>query len=493
MLSRRLYAGLWAVLSCIILPGGVEAEPDGTITLGGQAPNPPVIVTPTSNAPNVPLAPELRVAVSDPEGDPLTVTFYAQESTSLLPDDFTIIALPDTQNYSKSHPEIFTAQTQWIVSECVLRNIVFVAHLGDIVNNWDETYQWLNAHNAMSILEVPPGIPYGLDVGNHDEQSSSPNGTAMFNQYFPYTRYAGKPWYGGHYGNDNDNSYQLFSGGGMDFIIINIEYDTDADPAVLDWADSVLKAHPNRRAIVSSHNLMSKTSPGEFSDQGEDTYEALKDNPNLFLMICGHCSDLMEARRTDYYEGRRVDTLMSDYQDRPNGGDGWLRIMRFSPALHEISVKTYSVTRREYETDSTSEFILPYDMSGAGTGHLPPLETVNQVPSGGEVAVHFPGLTRGKTYLWQVIVSDGTSTAMSPTWRFSTTEYPPDLNLDGDVDRDDLNSFALCLTGAFVEPPPDCEYEDIDGDRDVDIEDFAILQRCLSGVGVAIDPTCLEP
>jgi len=27
---------------------------------------------------------------------------------------FTIIALPDTQNYSKSYPQTFTAQTQWM-------------------------------------------------------------------------------------------------------------------------------------------------------------------------------------------------------------------------------------------------------------------------------------------------------------------------------------------------------------------------------------------
>ena len=53
-------------------------------------------------------------------------------------------------------------------------------------------------------------------------------------------------------------------------------------------------------------------------------------------------------------EGMRQDTgpnptmlfilFLSDYQSLSNGGDGWLRIMEFSPANNEITVTTYSPT-----------------------------------------------------------------------------------------------------------------------------------------------------
>jgi hypothetical protein len=57
--------------------------------------------------------------------------------------------------------------------------------------------------------------------------------------------------HGGHFGSDNDNHFNLFSAGGMDFIVISLEYDTTPDQPVLDWADSLLKAHPNRCSSTS--------------------------------------------------------------------------------------------------------------------------------------------------------------------------------------------------------------------------------------------------
>ncbi|MCP4425199.1 MAG: hypothetical protein GY803_11950, partial [Chloroflexi bacterium] len=46
-------------------------------------------------------------------GDTLSISFRVD----VHPKDkqFTIIALPDTQYYSKFYPEIYIAQTQWIV------------------------------------------------------------------------------------------------------------------------------------------------------------------------------------------------------------------------------------------------------------------------------------------------------------------------------------------------------------------------------------------
>ena len=106
--------------------------------------------------------------------------------------EFTIVVLPDTQYYSESFPAIFTSQTQWIVNNKDSRNIVFVTHEGDIVNHSSVTSEWQAANTSMSLLDNV--VPYGMAPGNHDQP------TTLYNQFFPYTRYQGLAWYGGHYG-----------------------------------------------------------------------------------------------------------------------------------------------------------------------------------------------------------------------------------------------------------------------------------------------------
>jgi hypothetical protein len=269
-------------------------------------------------------------------------------------EDFTLVVLPDTQNYvdvkgsGRGTPEIFEAQTQWIVDNKDDSNIVYVAHLGDCVQNADIEEEWRSAEAAMSLLEASPEIPYGIAVGNHDQPSQ------LYNQYFGLHRFQEKPWYGGHHGTDNDNYYHLLSFGGLDFIVLYLEYATDA----LSWADGVLEAHKDRRAILVSHALLRRDDT--FSEEGQRTFDMLKDNSNLFLMLCGH---LDEARREDTFAGNVIHTLMADYQGRENGGNGWLRIMQFSPAKNKIFVTTYSPTLGKFETDANSQFTLTYEMS----------------------------------------------------------------------------------------------------------------------------------
>jgi len=97
-------------------------------------------------------------------------------NSSVAKEVFSIIVLPDTQVYSESFPSIFNAQTQWIADNYDTWNIVYVAHVGDIVNNHYSTEEWGNASRAMRILEeavserFPDGIPYGVVPGNHDLQ-----------------------------------------------------------------------------------------------------------------------------------------------------------------------------------------------------------------------------------------------------------------------------------------------------------------------------------
>ena len=298
-------------------------------------------------------------------------------------------------------------------------NIAFVSHLGDVVDTFDNTGQWTNANYAMKILETPMpgyplGIPYGIAMGNHDNNNGA--SSTNFNSTFGVSRFTGRSYYGGYYGTNNDNNYELFTAGDMDYIVIHLAYVADANPIpadVLDWADNLLNTNRTRRAILVYHQIVGLGNPGAFTPKGQAIYDRLKGNPNLFLMLGGHTDG--EGRRTDTYNGSTVHTLLADYQGRtPNGGNGWLRILEFSPANNEIRVKTYSPSLNQWETDPDSQFTLPYNMGG--TGDYSNLGTVPGIASGGSASISWPGLTNGTAYQWLTEVSDGSLTTRGSTW-----------------------------------------------------------------------------
>jgi hypothetical protein len=394
-----------------------------------SAPAAPILVAPANISTTATTSPTLSVKVADPENDQLTVTYYGRE----LPPgggagaDFTIIALPDTQYYSSSlnggSPAIFNSQTQWITTNRSARNIVFVTQLGDCVQDGDQhESEWINADTAIRKIEdpvattLPNGIPYGVAVGNHDQSptGSATGTTTFFNKYFGSGRFSGRPYYGGHYGSNNDNHYELLSASGLNFVIVHLEYDPSANAAVLAWANTILQTYSDRRAIVVSHYIINSGFNASFGTQGKAIYNALKGNPNLFLMLCGHITP-PEGQRTDTLNGHTVYTLLSDYQSRTNGGNGWLRILEFSPANNVIRVKTYSPWLNQFETDADSQFNLSYDMKSASL-----IKSNTGVASGATTSITWSGLKPATQYEWYVAVSDGRTTTTGPTWRFTT-------------------------------------------------------------------------
>ena len=280
-------------------------------------------------------------------------------------EDFTIIALPDTQHYSDQHPELYHAQTAWIAEQVDLLNIVFVTHLGDIVQNRerDET-EWIVADAAMARLDGI--VPYSVLPGNHD---MAQGGFAKFyGTYFPASRFEDYEWWGGDF-NQNKNNYQLFSAGGDDYIILHMQF-CPPDEAIA-WANEVLEKYADRRAIFSTHSFLDQESQrvgkckstSDGNNSGINLWNKLvRPNPNFFLVLSGHIPGA--ARRVDSPNGTEIFQLLSDYQDDENYGNGYLRIMRFQPNADRIQVTTYSPAVDAFMTDAENQFELIYDMSG---------------------------------------------------------------------------------------------------------------------------------
>lgn len=404
--------------------------------------------SPTAGATGVVIPATLTATASGSAG-PVTVSFYGRQALPPTPD-FTVVVLPDTQNYTAQlgggTPQILSSQTQWIVNNRAARNIVYVAQEGDISNDGDlYISQWENAVAAFRLLEdpsttsLPQGIPYGLAVGNHDQMyptaDANPAPTTYFNQFFGSSRFQGRSYYGGHYGADNNNHFDLFSASGLNFIVVYFDFAAAPDQTVLSWADALLKQYADRRAIVVAHYLIETTSA--WGAQGQAIYNALQNNPNLFLMLCGHNHG--EARRTDVSVNGKIETLLADYQSYANGGNGFLRILEFSPAQNQIRVKTYSPWLNQYETDAASEFAFDYAMTSGPAFAL--VQQNTGVTSGTQTAATWSALLPGQEYEWFVQASDGTQTINSESRRFTTTATtPPTVSITSPADLTEFRS-----------------------------------------------------
>jgi hypothetical protein len=284
---------------------------------------------------------------------------------------FSIVALPDTQNYYVEYfgaaRDIFTSQIQWILDRKDALNIAFVLHEGD-VTELNSTPEWVFAKSVMNRLDGV--LPYAVDVGNHDGTEYAPNQTAPFNQYFPLSQYKNLPTFGGVFeSNRMDNCYHLFTAGGVDWLILSLEY--GPRNAVLAWANQVVTNYPNRRVIVLTHaylgndNTLLGTVPGQVvlptthgrDNDGTGIWEKLvRRNPNSALVFCGHILGIGRLMSTGDY-GNRVFQMLANYQGDILGGGGYLRLAQFYPDQDKMTVSTYSPYLDNWLTDPNNQFV----------------------------------------------------------------------------------------------------------------------------------------
>ena len=290
------------------------------------------------------------------------------------PETFTIAVLPDTQHYSQSYPAIFTSQTQWIANQKAQHNIVFVLHEGDITNNNNAT-QWGNVDASLSLLDGI--VPYALALGNHDmgPGGSANNRDTMLNTYFPVSRFQNLPTFGGVYEPGKlDNSYHLFDAGGMDWLILALEFGP-RDP-VLDWANQVVADYPNRNVIVVTHCYMNyddtlvgpgdsynphnygvASEPGGVNDGEEMWDKFVRLHPNISFVFSGHILGDGKGRMVGIGDNRnKVYQMLANYQMLTNGGNGYLRLVEFDLSQQKVRVKTYSPYLDQHLRDIQNEF-----------------------------------------------------------------------------------------------------------------------------------------
>ena len=421
-------------------------------TTSNSSPDAPTLVAPADLATDVELDPTLQVSVSDPDGDDVTATFFGREVGAPVGEDFTFVVLPDTQHYvdaDEARAEIYAGQTQWIADNAGWLNVAFVSHLGDVVQNADANdIEWQRADTAMDILDNA-GIPNNLAPGNHDLGSSAST-YVLYDTYFPPMRYdlPANPWYGGWLGEEagqadhrNKDNYELFTAGGIDFLIIHLE--VDMPTAAVAWAEEIIDRFPNRQVIISTHafltaggsrgtSLITGRSDGLTAEQ---VWTQLIDpNCNIFMVVNGHYNGENSLTSTNSC-GQPVHQIVTDYQERPNGGDGWMRFYVFRPSENQIEAYTYSPDLGTFEFDSNSQFVLNYNMTDLGGFEEIGSETV---ASGATASTTWSSLAPGETYEWYAAADDGTLLTTSETWSFSTAVLPPVVGSSVGFSGDDV-------------------------------------------------------
>lgn len=262
---------------------------------------------------------------------------------------FTIVALPDTQFYSASYPDTFTAQTNWIKANQVSQNIVFVTHEGDIVDSRTNSTQWTNAVTSMNVLDTTT-IPYATCPGNHDTGSG-----ANYTQYaanFGASRYSSMPGFLATPSPNNNCLAMTFQAGSRQFLSLSLDSFQGADS--ITFAQNQIDLHPGMATIVTLHSYYNTN--GTFTTEGGQFWNNLiKGNSQVFMVLCGHKHGVFHDADNNL-DGEPVYEMLADYQSEANGGNGYLRLITFDPDNSAIHIKSYSPTLDLYKTDAENQF-----------------------------------------------------------------------------------------------------------------------------------------
>ncbi len=314
------------------------------------------------------------------ERPPVTPT-PAPEPTPFTPDSTMFAVLPDTQVYTLRFPGVFDSQTAWIARNAERLGIQRVFHLGDIVNN-NTDREWSRAAASMQLLDGL--VPVTLVPGNHDYGPSGDASTreTRLNTYFAYDDAAREHTFGGAYEPGKlDNTYHLFEAGGHPWIAVALEWGPRDE--VIGWANDIMTQHPDRLGIFVTHAYLNNNdrrydhtdsehpqdfnpheyaTPGGVND-GEQLWQKLVRKHRFVMTLSGHVvgdGTGYLASTTD--RGNVCHQMLSNYQMRELGGEGYMRLLELLPDGETLVVRTYSPVHDRYLMGADQQMTLTLDV-----------------------------------------------------------------------------------------------------------------------------------
>ncbi|MEV0286829.1 LamG-like jellyroll fold domain-containing protein [Kribbella sp. NPDC050820] len=301
---------------------------------------------------------------------------------------FTVAVVPDTQylfDLDRGDSAPLTASFEYLVEQRRAENIVFTAHLGDVVEN-AQASEFAQADPVFKVLDRAR-MPYSVLAGNHDIDASKDDtrGDSAYLKTFGPQRFRRMATYGGSTQNGY-NSYHVFRAAGRQWLLLAMDWrPSDASFA---WARGVIAAHPRMPVILTTHELVNADHGNPvayFTDHGNRVWDQLiEDNDQIFLTLNGHFWPPGRTTRKNA-AGNDVHLHLTNYQDRYYGGSAMIRLYHFDLARNTIDVETVApwilgqdparrseLAEGEIElTDDTNRFSVPIDFEQRFAGFAP--------------------------------------------------------------------------------------------------------------------------
>ena len=276
--------------------------------------------------------------------------------------DWRIAVLPDIQFIVEGFEINMIEYFEWIRDNAERLNIKLVLSVGDMVNTCTPEQMAVISEASAIIDGVVPFMPL---MGNHDYPSYGRD-TVLWNEYFPYAKYSKLDCFGGAYEEGRmDNYYYLMNINGSDYMFMGLEL--AVRPAVAEWANEVIAAHPNHKVIIVNHAYMDANFgelmlPGESgcptnykTDDGMTAvalWETLiSQHSNVQLVLCGHMNvhKVLRLQKTGI-NGNVVHSLLFDNSqiERHYGGLNMVGLLGFTDGSNTLQVNSYSIERGQY-------------------------------------------------------------------------------------------------------------------------------------------------
>ncbi|TCM41202.1 LamG-like jellyroll fold domain-containing protein [Kribbella sp. VKM Ac-2568] len=301
---------------------------------------------------------------------------------------FTLAVVPDTQylfDLDRGDPAPLTATFKYLIEQRAAENLVFTAHLGDVVEN-AQASEFAQADPVFGVMDQAR-MPYSVLAGNHDIDSSKDDqrGDSAYLRTFGPRRFRRMSTYGGSTP-DGYNSYHVFRAAGRQWLLLAMDWrPSDAGFA---WARKVIAEHPKLPVILTIHDLVYADAGdpvAKFSEHGDRVWEQLVEgNDQIFLTLNGHYWPSGRVVRKNA-AGNDVHLHITNYQDRYYGGSAMVRLHHFDLARDTIDVETISpwilaekpdrrsvLAEGEIElTDPTNRFSISIDFTARFAGFDP--------------------------------------------------------------------------------------------------------------------------
>ena len=297
---------------------------------------------------------------------------------------WSMVVVPDTQSYVKfgRNQGVLELMTAWIAENLEPLRIQQVVCVGDIVecNNISQTdgktlnqtsaQMWAAAARAMERLDGKTA--YVVCTGNHDHGTrSAENRETQLDTYFPVTK---NPAWQGVLVDQGENSfgkktlecaaYEWATPNGQKMLTVTLPFAPSDEN--LQWAKNLVAQekyahhfvilvthsylHANDKRIEKEGYVLNK----EGGNAGEAIWQKLVyPSTNIRMVLCGHISKADDFRgcvgfaKEKNAAGKWVSQMLFDTQAlgggwHGNGGDGWLRLLEFSPDMKKVTAKTFS-------------------------------------------------------------------------------------------------------------------------------------------------------